>query len=161
MKPVIYKFETSEILRRALALSSSLGASRTDEAGNILFEMLSVTEDDYILVQQFLREAIPEIKSKLLAYSPNISFICRDDSEIIEAVCFRVVPHDDCFNQILSDINELILNYFSYYVVFSWLSVKKPDEAALFGTKANSFLDEISVLLNKRIKPITRKNRFF
>lgn len=152
--------EVSEILSRASAITSVLGASRTDGVGNMLYDALRLTEDDGILVQQFLREALPDIKSKLLAYRPDVAFVCSDDAAVIERLHFEFILHKDGFKQIVNDINELILNYFAYYIIYSWLSVKKPDEAAAYGTKAGFYLDRISVLLNKRKHPICRTVRW-
>jgi hypothetical protein len=156
----VCSLEVSEILGRASAMTSVLGVSRTDDAGNMLYDALRLTEDDSIVAQQFLREAVPEINSKLLAYRPDVAFVCGDDSAVIVRLRFEFVLHEDGFRQIVSDINECILNYFAYYVVYSWLAVKKPDEAAAYGTKAGYYLDRVSVLLNKRKRPVGRTVRW-
>lgn len=160
-KFVIYTFTLNDILVNASSITAVLGASRSTENGDNLFDYLSLSEDDKILINKFIRESITEINIKLLAYSCNLSFSNKDDLEEIEEINFQTILYPDSFNQIINILNDYILNFITYYLIYNWLLIKKPDEASVYLEKSMLYINNITGLLNKRTKIVKRKYRMF
>nr|DAW63164.1 MAG TPA: hypothetical protein [Caudoviricetes sp.] len=160
-KFVIYTFTPNDILVNASGITSVLGASRSTENGDNLFDYLSLSEDDRILIQQFIKEAVTEINLKLLAYSCDVIIINKDDLEEIERINFQTILSPDSFNQIVNILNNYILNFITYYLIYNWLLIKKPDEASVYLEKSMSYINNITGLLNKRKGIVKRKCRWF
>ncbi|WP_418495492.1 hypothetical protein [Coprobacter sp.] len=160
-KFIIYSFTPNDILVNASGITSVLGASRSTENGDNLFDYLSLSEDDRILIQQFIKEAVTEINLKLLAYSCDIFISNKDDLEEIEKINFQTVLPPNSFDQIIDILNNYILNFITYYLIYSWLIIKKPDEASVYFEKSMSYINGITGLLNKRKSIVKRKCRWF
>ncbi|MCH5328817.1 MAG: hypothetical protein J1E02_07330 [Coprobacter sp.] len=166
VKEYLFCIDVHDILLRASTLTAVLGASRTDGQGMLLYDFLRLTDDDGLVVQQLLRESLPELHSRLLAYRPRSAY--HPDTPLPADADTRPVAHIDIVLQlprpafdVAADLNESLLDYWAYTVVGGWLLLKKPDEAALFTARAAACLDRITVLLNKRRRPILRRPRWF
>ena len=160
-KSIIYTFTLHDIIVNASAVTSVLGASRSTENGDSLFDYLNLSEDDGIIIQKFIKEAIAEINIKLLAYSCDLFIDYKDDLEEIERINFRTVIPQHFFNQIINILNNYILNFITYYLIYNWLIIKKTDEAPIYLEKASLYLNNITVLFNKRNIIVKRKYRLF
>lgn len=160
----LFCIDVADMLARASALTSVLGASRADGQGTPLYDFLRLTADDAVVVRELLQRSLPELHGRLLAY--RLPGGCRCEgvfpSEAGEAghVDVQLRLPAAAF-EAEADVRELLLDYLASSVVSGWLLLKKPDEAAPFGARAAVCLDRLSALLNRRCRPILRRYRWF
>lgn len=72
MKSLSLTFAVKDIADRAGDITAVLGASRANEEGNVLFERLALTGDDYLVVCHAVVEAATEIENRCMGYMPEV-----------------------------------------------------------------------------------------
>lgn len=161
MKKLLLTFSVKDITDKAGDISSVLGASRASEEGVILFDALSLTGDDYLMVNTAVGEAATEINNKCMGYVFDMFLLRRTDSELIKRIDFEFeLPYDaEC--SIIYPLNESILSFFVYYLIGYWLGIKKPDEAEFYRTKASDYLSKVFSLLHRRKRGVKRKYHLY
>ena len=161
MKKLSFTFSVKDITDKAGDITSVVGASRTNEAGVLLFDTLSLTSDDYLMINTSIGEAATEINNKCMGYISSMFLLRRTDSELINRVDFEFeLPHD-MESAIFSPLNESILSFFVYYLLGYWLGIKKPDEAEFYQMKASDYLSKVFSLLHRRKRGVKRKYHLY
>ena len=68
MKRYLFHYTAEKILSEVKNITTMLGASRRNEDGSTQLVSLSLTEDDDLLFQRFLKDAHAYMQNKLVAY---------------------------------------------------------------------------------------------
>lgn len=108
------------------------------------FDQIAATTDEEKIVLSFLEQGVTELSGFLTSYHPIVS----DD-----AVDVCLPPTFDIL--LLDSLERAISTYLICDVCARWFAITKPDEQSFLGRRGD-LLDEITSLLNVRIKPIGR-----
>lgn len=68
MKRYVFHYTAEKILSEVKNITTMLGASRRNEDGSTQLVSLTLTEDDDLLFQRFLKDAHAYMQNKLVAY---------------------------------------------------------------------------------------------
>lgn len=143
----------------------SLGASRPKQDGSTMFTDISLTEDDDILFQRFVKDAHAHLSEKLLAYifecdsqeDESQYDICdldpdnriADDDLRLYRLCYPCEFKNDLPDTQIRVVDNYMLQFLIYYVIYRWLSIKLPEEAQTYLLLSNEFVDKVTAAINR------------
>lgn len=108
------------------------------------FDKIAATTDEEKVVLSFLEQGIAELYGHLTRYHPIVS---DDTIDVCLPPTFDIL--------LLDSLERAISTYLICDVCTRWFAITKPDEQS-FLVRRGDLLDEITSLLNVRIKPIGR-----
>lgn len=158
---VLFKYEPNTIKEKACSLTGVIGASRATEEGVLLYDRIVMTEDDYIIADQYMGEALLELNKRIMAYLAQVRPIRCDDSGLITGIEFEVETPEEYGSHILAPLNEAILNFLVYYITTSWLTLKAPDLSEYYSLKTHEYIDDVLSLLHRRKEAVRRRYTYY
>lgn len=161
MKSLSLTFAVKDIADRAGDITAVLGASRANEEGNVLFERLALTGDDYLVVCHAVVEAATEIENRCMGYMPEVRLLRETDSDLLREVSFVFVVPDDGVDTVVMPLNECLMSFLVYYLVGYWLRMKLPEECEGYLLQAEGYLSKVFSLLHRRERGVKRGYRLY
>lgn len=163
MKRYLFNFTADKILSEAKNITMSIGASRLKQDGSTMFREISLTEDDDILFQRFLKDANAHLLEKLSAYlfkceEENEDYdICdldpnnrvADDDLRLYRLCYPCEFETEHSIQQIQVIDNYMIQFLIYYVIYRWLLIKYPEEAQTYLLLSNEFIDKVISAINR------------
>lgn len=165
MNPLTFIYSHDNIFASVKQESSLLAIRRKDENGDGLFDQLVFDEAYLILFRELFFDAQAEVTPALSGYMKDIPvefdfFETQDFSKDRNYIFYLFMPDDWNFH-LYKPVDIKIKQFIVAYIMYRWLETKLPQEAVTYLERANSVLDDIKGLLNKRTDAIRRAHGYF
>lgn len=167
MKRYVFHYTAEKILSEVKNITTMLGASRRNEDGSTQLVSLSLTEDDDLLFQRFLKDAHAYMQNKLVAYiiepedderEMSQIDICdldpdnrlSDDDLRLYRLCYPCQMNEDIPDTSICVADNYILQFLINYIIYRWLMIKNPQEAMVYKTLSDDNADNVVSSLSQR-----------
>lgn len=159
-------FKYSEIFEEVKKITTTLAKSRTDKAGQNLLDLANITSADEPVFIRLVAKAESEIFDGIARYmksnDPDVYFDgAKNDLKVSKSnitYSFSVPEHFNTYN--IKYIYQLILWAFVDNISFQWLVITYPTEAAIYKSKFDIGLNDITSKLNARTSLSSRTPRW-
>lgn len=156
---------SAEIRRRVEHETINLAKIYQSQGQGHLMDSIILDQDQLLIFRTFFKEAIETVNDKCSPYIRQNTIQRGEEYENttkLDEDFYTILNMPDTFaQQATSGIDRAIYNYLVSWVIYRWLEAKLPNEAQTFKQRADKNLENLSMRLERRIKPLRRPYRLF
>lgn len=152
--PLTFIYSHDSIFQGVKQESSLSYKNKVDQDGNNLFEQLVFDEAYFPKFRELFFDAQAEITPALSAYMKEIpvepAFHEYQDFSKDRDYTFYLLMPEDFDRHMIHPIDIKIRQFIIAYIMYRWLEIKLPSDAAIFAERAAKVKDEAKELLERR-----------
>lgn len=163
--PLTFIYSHDNIFQGVKMESSLSYKNKVDAEGNNLFEQLVFDEAYFPKFRELFFDAQAEITPALSAYMKDVpvepAYHESQDFSKDRDYIFHLLMPEDFDRHMTHSIDIKIKQFIIAYIMYRWLEIKLPSDAAIFAERAVKVKDEAKELLERRIGMVKIRHQWF